>query len=165
MIDKGAISRDDYKKLSSSIVDLGKAMGHIVYLLNHEGQGDEQLAYELQKDLGDIEVVTGLNALEVKGLISSAYLLITSRFHGVASALNSCVPCLATSWSHKYKELFADYNMSDCVLPLDDMDKALEMVDSYLAKEKNSQIRTHLAKQLPEIMRQTNDMWECVWGA
>ncbi len=164
MIDKGVISRDDYKKLLSSIVDLGKATGHIVYLLNHEGQGDEQLAYELQKDLGDIEVVTGLNALEVKGLISSAYLLITSRFHGVASALNSCVPCLATSWSHKYKELFADYGLDNCILPLDNLDKALEMVKDCLSVDTNKKIREDLCLQVPEIKKQTRDMWDCVWG-
>ena len=164
MIDKGAISRDDYKKLLSSIVDLGKATGHLVYLLNHEGKGDEQLAYELQKDLGDIEVVTGLNALEVKGLISSAYLLITSRFHGVASALNSCVPCLATSWSHKYKELFADYGLDNCILPLDNLDKALEMVKDCLSVDTNKKIREDLCLQVPEIKKQTLDMWDCVWG-
>ncbi|MBP5724433.1 MAG: polysaccharide pyruvyl transferase family protein [Bacteroidales bacterium] len=163
MIDKGAISKNDYKKLLSSIVDLGKATGHIVYLLNHEGKGDEQLAYELQKDIGSIDVVTDLNALEVKGLISSAYLLITSRFHGVASALNSCVPCLATSWSHKYKELFADYCLDNCILPLGDLDKALEMVKECLCDEKNKKIRENLSLKVPEIKKQTRDMWECVW--
>ena len=163
MIDKGAISRNDYKALLSSIVDLGKATEHIVYLLNHEGNGDEQLAYELQKDLGSIEVVTGLNALEVKGLISSAYLLITSRFHGVASALNSCVPCLATSWSHKYKELFADYGLDNCILPLDDLDKALDMVKDYLSVVTNENIRENLSLKVPEIKKQTREMWKCVW--
>ena len=122
------------------------------------------MAYELQKDLGSIEVVTGLNALEVKGLISSAYLLITSRFHGVASALNSCVPCLATSWSHKYKELFADYGLDNCILPLDNLDKALEMVKDCLSVDKNEKIRENLTLQVPEINKQTRDMWKCVWG-
>ena len=164
MIDKGTISKMDYKKMLISIVDLGKQMNRTVYLLNHEGKGDEDFAFELQKELGgEVEVVTGLNALETKGLISTAYLLITSRFHGVASSLNSCVPCLATSWSHKYKELFADYEMDNCILPLDDIDKALKMVKEFLLEDYNQKIRTHLSSQVPQIKAQTKQMWEYVW--
>ena len=165
MIDKGVITKEDYKKLLGSIIEHGKRTGHTVYLLNHEGKGDEDLAFELKKDLAyEIEVVTGLNALEIKGLISTAYIVISSRFHGVASALNSCVPCLATSWSHKYWELFIDYKMFDCVLPLDDLDKVFEMVDSFLEEDNNSKIRSHLTEQLSEIQRQTKEMWKQVWG-
>lgn len=165
MIDKGAVSKEDYKKLLNSIVELGKRRGHIVYLLNHEGKADEMFAFELRNDLsGRIEVVTGLNALEVKGLISSSYLVITSRFHGVASALNSGVPCLATSWSHKYKELFADYGMDNCILPLDDINRALEMVKDYLSEERNQKISEHLGLQVPKIKAQTKQMWEYVWS-
>ena len=165
MIDKGAISKTDYKKILKSIVDLGKQQNRLVYLLNHEGKCDEDFAFELQKELGgEIEVVTGLNALETKGLISTAYLLITSRFHGVASSLNSCVPCLATSWSHKYKELFADYELDNCILPLDDINKVLEMVKIYLSEDYNQKIRSHLSLQVPKIKAQTKQMWECVWG-
>ena len=165
MIDKGAITKDDYKRLLSQIIAEGKKSGHPVYLLNHEGMGDEQLALELQKELAnDIEVVTGLNALEVKGVISTAYVVVSSRFHGVASALNCCVPCLATSWSHKYKELFLDYKMENCILPLDNLDKALEMVKDCLSVDTNKKIREDLCLQVPEIKKQTRDMWDCVWG-
>ena len=162
MIDKGKISRDDYKVLLSSIVNLGKMTGHIVYLLNHEGKGDEQFAFELQNDLNDIEVVTGLNALEVKGLISSAYIVISSRFHGVASALNCCVPCLATSWSHKYKELFADYGLYNSLLPLDDIESAVSMVNYHLSEHINKQIREKLLGEVIKIQAETKEMWEYI---
>ncbi len=165
MIDKGVITKQDYKKLLSLIIEHGKQSGHIVYLLNHEGKNDEELAFELKQDFdGGIEVVTGLNALEIKGLISTAYMVITSRFHGLASALNSCVPCLATSWSHKYNELFADYRMNDGVLPLNDLDKAVKMVDFFLSEDYNHKIRLHLSEQLPMIKKQTQEMWEYIWN-
>lgn len=165
MIDKGIVTKEDYKKLLVSIIEHGKQSGHMVYLLNHEGKADEDFAFELKNDLADgIEVVTGLNALEVKGLISTAYIVITSRFHGLASALNSCVPCLATSWSHKYKELFADYRMNDCVLPLNDLDKAINMVDVFLSESYNQKIRVHLSEQLPVIKKQTQEMWNYIWN-
>ena len=165
MIDKGAISFESYIQMLTSIINEGKSRGHIVYLLNHEGTKDEQLAYRCQKNIAsEIEVVTGLNALEVKGLISSAYLVVTSRFHGLASALNSGVPSLATSWSHKYEELFKDYELPNCVLPIDDITKAVEKVALFLDKEKNNDIRNHLSLQVHKIKDQTKDMWNLIWN-
>ena len=164
MIDKGTISLDAYLEILSKIVEKSLSKGHCVYLLNHEGAGDESLAYQCQKQLSHkVEVVTGLNALEVKGLISTAYLCITSRFHGVASALNSCVPCLATSWSHKYKELFSDYGLNDCVLNLNDLDSILDKVEEYLDEANNEKIRKHLNIQVASIYEETCRMWKCVW--
>ena len=165
MVDTGTVSKESYIGLISAIVNSCKSSGHPIYLLNHEGKRDEQLAYECQKRIGNnVEVVTGLNALEVKGMIASAYVVITSRFHGLASALNSCVPCLATSWSHKYAELFNDYGLSDCVLPLDNNEKAIEKVASFMDKNKNAEVRQQLSAQIQTIKAQTKNMWNLVWS-
>lgn len=165
MIDKGAISFEDYIQLLTSIIYEGKRSGHVVYILNHEGIIDEQLAYRCQNSINDeIEVVTGLNALEVKGLIASAYIVITSRFHGLASALNCGVPTLATSWSHKYEELFRDYGLSDGILPLEDTKKAVAKVFSLMDTNNNENIRRHLFMQVPKIKAQTREMWNNIWG-
>ena len=165
MIDKGATSYEGYSKLLHAIIDKCKKSGKPVYLLNHEGKKDEMLCYQCQREIGkDVEVVTGLNALEVKGLIASAYLVITSRFHGLASSLNGCVPALATSWSHKYEELYRDYGLSNYVLPLDDKEKALEKIDELLDEKENARIRAHLNQQLPKIKEQTRKMWDTIWS-
>jgi colanic acid/amylovoran biosynthesis protein len=164
MLDKGGFTFDKYKQMLASIVKKGKQSGHVVYLLNHEGEEDKRLAMRLKAELqDDIEVVTGLNALEVKGLIASAYALISSRFHGVASALNCCVPCLATSWSHKYQELFNDYGLDDRLLPLNDFDKAMAMVDELFSEENNRELRELLAQRVPLIQAETKRMWQQVW--
>ena len=165
MINKGIISYDNYVKLLLSIIEESKKHGHQVYLLNHEGKKDEVFCKELQKELAEkIVCVSGLNALEVKGLIASAYLVISSRFHGVASSLNSCVPCLATSWSHKYKELFNDYTLSNCILPLDHLETTLNMIVENLQEENNQSIRKTLSKQVPLIKEETQRMWDWVWS-
>ena len=109
-------------------------------------------------------MVTGLNALEVKGMISSAYLVISSRFHGVASSLNSCVPCLATSWSHKYEELFKDYKQKECVLSLDNINTVILKVKDFLEETKNREIRDSLHKIKPKIQGETRKMWEEIWN-
>lgn len=165
MVDTGTVSKEDYLGLISAIVNSCKASGHPIYLLNHEGEGDEQLAYECKQRIGNvIEVVTGLNALEVKGMIASAYVVVTSRFHGLASALNSCIPCLATSWSHKYAELFNDYDLSDSILPLDNNEVAVEKVAMILDKSNNENIRFHLSKKVEEVKIQTKEMWKTIWS-
>lgn len=165
MIDKGTISYEYYINLLIFIIKEAQKTCCPIYLLNHEGKKDENLAMQCRERIGsDIEVVTGLNALEVKGLISSSYLVITSRFHGLASALNSCVPALATSWSHKYEELFRDYDLRDCIIPLNDISSARQRVISFLSEEENHKMRMHLASQTSKIQAQTRTMWDVVWN-
>lgn len=165
MVDRGTMKMEDYTHLLMAIIKTAKENNKSVYLLNHEGRGDEQLAYQIQSLVGkDIDVITGLNALEVKGMISSAYLVVSSRYHGVASALNSCIPCLATSWSHKYEELFNDYNQHDCILPLDNIDAAILKTQQFMNEDKNKQIKLSLQEALPQIQKDTKKMWEEVWG-
>lgn len=164
MIDKGIIDMQDYLDILTKIVVMSQSIGRKVFLLNHEGIGDERLAFSCKERVkGDIDVVTGLNALEVKGLIASSYLCISSRFHGVASALNSCVPCLATSWSHKYAELFNDYDMNDCVLDLNNAEKYTSKIHSFLEDGLNQKIRKQLRTKTSEITKETEEMWKQVW--
>lgn len=165
MIDKGVISFENYLNLLNEIIKRVTEKGHVAYLLNHEGIQDEQLAFQCKEKLnGKIEVVSGLNALEVKGLIASSYLCISSRFHGVASALNSAVPCLATSWSHKYEELFKDYDMNDCVLDLSNVENSLTKIEEYLSEGINKQIKEKIKHQIPSINNETQKMWENIWS-
>lgn len=164
MIDKGKVSFESYLTFLTSVIDIGMSKGYKVYLLNHEGREDEYLAYRCKEKVNNcIDVVTGLNALEVKGLISTSYLCISSRFHGAASALNSCVPCLATSWSHKYAELFKDYSMNDSVLDLMNIEDGLALINNYIDTDNNYKIRETLKLQLPIIQENAKKMWEYVW--
>ena len=164
MIESGNISFDGYIEFLSMVIGVGKDSGHPVYMLNHEGERDEKLALLCQERIGEgVEVISGLNALEVKGMISTAYLVVTSRFHGLASALNCGIPCLATSWSHKYEELYRDYKLNDCLLPLNNNMVAIEKIKNYIRKDINDNIRNHLALQVPMIKEQTRKMWDVVW--
>ena len=165
MIRMKKITYEGYIELLSALVDTGHRSGLPVYLLNHEGKYDAELCNKCKEVIGgDIEAVTGLNALEVKGLISTAKIVVTSRFHGLASALNSGVPSLATSWSHKYEELFHDYGLDGYVLPLDDIHKAVNKVNELLDEKENQRLRNHLAQQTPLIKAQTREMWDYVWS-
>lgn len=166
MINKGAISMERYLGLLRDIVSNASVSGKKVYMLNHAEWQDKNLCNDIKSVIpNDIEIVTDLNALEVKGLIASAYLVITSRFHGLASSLNSCVPALATSWSHKYEELYRDYDLDSYVLPLDNQQESSEKINKLLDEKENIRIREHLKSQVTKIKDQTREMWTLIWNS
>jgi colanic acid/amylovoran biosynthesis protein len=164
MIDRGIIKREMYIDSILTIVSEIHKKGYTPYLLNHEGAWDEKLAYECTKRLSTpIEVVSRLNALDIKGLISTSYLVISSRFHGIVSSLNSSVPCLSTSWSHKYEELYRDYKLDNCLLNLNDMDGVISSLDLFLDCNYNNQVRAHLKPIVSQMNDKTRRMWDIIW--
>lgn len=164
MINKGVLDYERYVGILSTLVQASQSMGKRVYMLNHEGRRDEALMDRMRSALPpDVLLLSGLNALEVKGLISTSYLCISSRFHGVASALNCCVPCLATSWSHKYQELFADYGQTDCVLSLNNDGEMRARVLKLLDADVNAGVRQDLSVIVPSLQEQARKMWDLVF--
>ncbi|MDR1582593.1 MAG: polysaccharide pyruvyl transferase family protein [Prevotellaceae bacterium] len=141
-------------------------MNKMPFLLNHEGEKDAYLCKLVNEHLNNfLTIVDHLMALEVKGIISQSYLLISSRFHGVASALNSGVPCLATSWSHKYEELFKDYEQFDCVLDIKNIKKSLKQIEEYLSEQIHEKISCDLKNNIKSFIKDKNkEMWNIVWN-
>jgi colanic acid/amylovoran biosynthesis protein len=165
MIDRGGITFEEYVDTLRNYIDVITKGGRRAFFLNHEGKNEEIFINRIVSRLDcKIEVVTGLNALETKGIISESYLVISSRFHGVASALNTCVPCLATSWNHKYSYLFKDYNLSDCVLSQMSKELSLAKIDEFMDSENNMNIRNQLKLINPTIQNLAKNMWSTVWG-
>ena len=164
MVNKNILTKDAYLEYLGKVINVCKESKRRIYLLNHEGKADESVLEACKQRFKDsIDVVTGLNALEVKGLISCAYIVITSRFHGLASALNSCVPVLSTSWSHKYKCLYEDYKQQNGVLSLSDFSKDAQMIRNILDKHQNKEIRNRIEKVIPIIRMNIQEMWTTVW--
>lgn len=61
------------------------------------------------------------SAGEVKSIVGQAHLVVASRFHSLIFAFSQGIPCLAISWSHKYRELFALFEMEKFVLEDSDL--------------------------------------------
>ena len=71
MIKKTSTHANDYIHFLCSIIEHVKAKGYNVFMLNHEGELDLSLCNDVNSLLDSkIEIVTGLNALEIKGVIS-----------------------------------------------------------------------------------------------
>lgn len=162
VIRKGIMGEKEYLNLFRSIIETIHENGYKTFLLDHAND------YELSKKCCtmvsyDIPIISGLDALDVKGIISQSYLCISSRFHGVVSSFSSCVPCLTTSWNHKYQELLHLYDMSDALLSTSVVD-CVEKVKKYLSVEMNREVREKLRLKKEPINNNIEEMWRHVWS-
>lgn len=158
-------SEDDYITGMANIARFVSDKGFEVVLLNHEGTGDNILCEKIrQKSELPLDILYSGNALITKGIIASAYLVISSRFHGVANALNSGVPCLASSWSHKYQKLLADYGLHDAVIDLKETTDLYCKIEHLLNKDINDRTRKEILDAKHVIMDKNKEMWSKIWS-
>lgn len=164
MITHTEYSKEQYLKfydiVISQLIETNK-----VYLLNHEGEDDLKLCEEISSRFNfEIPIVDKLNAKEIKGIIKESKLVISSRFHGVANALSQAVPCISTSWSHKYELLMKDYGVEEYVLKIDSKPKSIrEMINKTLHPENQKDIIIHLEKIVSKTNKTVEDMWSYIW--
>lgn len=155
-----------YVDFFKDIIVRVKEKGFNVFLLNHEGDGDLEMCKVLNKEFNNaFEIVTGLNAKEVKGVIGNSYITISSRFHGVASSLSQGVPCLSTSWNHKYEMLFKDFGQTNRVINVtDNRDDVYSKLEEVLDASKNEIIKNQLLTNKKVLVKKVNSMWEYIWS-
>ena len=133
-----------------------------VLFLNHEGAPDQRLAEEFNAAAGGAgRVVSDVSGGACKWIIGHAGLVISSRFHGLMSALSEGVPVLCTSWSHKYRELAEDLGVPDSCLDLSDVEKALQTVDAALGDPGRY---TASAERLSAMRGSVLRMWDEIFG-
>ena len=161
IIRKGTMTKESYIDMIIDIIKTIYDRGREVFLLNHV---DEQ---DLIKEIIDrvaysIPMISDLDAITIKGIIGLSYLCISSRFHGVASAFSSNVPCLTTSWNHKYQELLELYGMTDSLLT-DVKDESLNKVKLYLDEDVNDKVRCLLISKNKIVKQSVEDMWNLIW--
>jgi polysaccharide pyruvyl transferase WcaK-like protein len=128
--------------------------------LNHEGLADAQLIAMVNSKLEDpIAVVEESDPLVIKGIIASATAVFCSRYHGCVSALSSGIPCVGTSWSHKYEALYEDYGMSKFLLGSDvDQSHLQRVIDDSLSL--TDQTKKELLEKVEIQKRDSLLMWE-----
>jgi polysaccharide pyruvyl transferase WcaK-like protein len=114
-------ARNGYAPLLQALARRLQELGYVPRVLNHEGAADAALCDVLHAATGGAPVIDEQDPLALKGVIGAAGLVVASRFHGCASALSQAVPCLATAWSHKYGQLFADFGVGEYVLESSDV--------------------------------------------
>ncbi len=152
----------NYYKFLKIIIKALEREGKEIFLLNHEGNEDLYICKEINKKFNNkYTIVSNLNAKQIKGVIGASFFVISSRYHGLVSALNQGIPCLATSWNHKYEMLLEEYNQKDKILNLNKPEeiypKIKHIIDSHNHIKKileNCKERNIIANQY---------MWNNIW--
>ena len=107
-----------------------------IVLLSHDGQRDKSLLDSIQSQINKpISCLYIDSATELKSVIASSKVVISSRFHGLVSALSNGIPTIATGWSHKYHHLLKDYDADEQLYKSNDKDAA----SAYLTKLLNDE--------------------------
>lgn len=137
-----------------------EAAGQGVALLIHEGRKDRELAHAICARLGrDLPFVDEPSALDTKAVIASAAMIVTSRFHGLVSALSAGVPALASGWSHKYAELLADYGCGQNLVDLDRPEQWNSLFTALVAQA-DDPVELERLKAEAEVQRErSREMW------
>ena len=88
--------------------------------MNHEAESDMDICNSLfnliKKKYKDCSFIEPKTAIEAKQILGSSRIVFSSRYHACISALSSGVICFSASWSHKYEELYKDYDVSELLL-------------------------------------------------
>lgn len=157
--------------ISSSYIDVLKSAikyvrnkGLRVEILNHEGAGDLDICnalYSAHLEDEEVTLVDGLDAIQVKKKIAEAKFCISSRFHGCVSSLSQNVPVIATSWSHKYEMLFADYGVENLVYRFDG--KIEDVIDDVM--ENFQSYKMLISEKSVVEKKKANDMWSRIYSA
>ena len=136
MFDSGSAGlgwREGYVPLLQQLGTELRRRGFVPRVLNHSGREDRALA----ESLGVPNLIEESDPMRTKGIIGAAGMVISSRYHGCVSALSQGVPCLATSWSHKYQELFEDFGQRDSVVTVPDLAVAIGQLDHLVAQRRD----------------------------
>ncbi len=165
MIKDTHLSSQEYYASLESIISRIRKTDKKIFLLNHEGKEDMEICKKINRNYDNrFTVVTGLNAKEIKGLIGSCYMVISSRYHGAVSSLSQGIPCLATSWSHKYQLLFEDFNLKNHIIDPDEkIEQTEKKIDFMLDSDNHTTMKKHLLAHAQKISQKTENMWEEIW--
>lgn len=135
------------------------------FVLIHEGENDAILAKKISDAVGGMPIIRETDPLCIKGIIGACDGIISSRYHGLVSALSQGVPALATGWSHKYVELFYDYKFPEGVLSVDDdKSKIIKMIDYITQGDTVISLKEKLKRESERQKDLSKKMWEEVFS-
>jgi Uncharacterized conserved protein len=92
------------------------------------------------------------SAEEIKFHIGQLDVLVGSRFHALIFGFLQAIPVMAISWSHKYRELFALFEMEEFVLEseaISDVSIVLAKLEQLIAQ--GDLLKERIASRLPAL--------------
>jgi colanic acid/amylovoran biosynthesis protein len=129
------------------------------FILIHEGEKDKELGMMLKERTNiDIPLVAEDDPLAIKGILGNCKLVIGSRFHGLVSSMSQGIPSIGTSWSHKYKALFADYDCESYLVSSENS-TSTDILDELLDTKTRKMVTGKIMLRSEEIKKKVEMMW------
>ncbi len=153
--------RQGYLPLLTALARRLAERGFTVRVVNHEGAADAALCAALAEATGSGPVITEEDPVALKGVVGGAGFVVSSRYHGCVNALSQAVPCLGTSWSHKYAALFDDFGAGGQLLTSCDVAAALRSLDELL--DTRAAVTARLSAARPALVARVDAMWARVF--
>ncbi len=136
--------------------------GFRAQILVHDAD-DRGIAERLAAGQGsDVSLATVKDPIEAKSMISAGSMVVSSRYHGLVSAMSQGVPSVGTSWSHKYEHLFSDYGCPDALWDSRDTASASGRLGEWLASDALDDRRARLLAPAEELKGEARAMWDDV---
>lgn len=95
----------------------------------NDGPVCREVGAAVADDPGVVLVDADLTAGELRRLIGLGEVLVTSRFHAMISGLCTATPTVVVGWSHKYREVLADFGLVEFGMDADALDVPSGIVD------------------------------------
>ncbi len=141
-------------------VEALRASGRSTILLLHEGVQDVGIAEAVNNVLAyPAEVVNEPSAMVTKAVVGAAELIVSSRFHGLVSAVSAGVPALACGWSHKYQELMNDYGCGEMLVDLEQPEAAAGRLSEFITRSSDPAFRASIAGHAELEKIKSRAMW------
>jgi len=156
-------AKSKYPQVIVQLINKIESYSKQVMILTHEDNKDPKLIKEIiEKYSLNIPLIVKNDPLEIKSYIGHAHAVISSRYHGCVNALSRGVPCLGTSWSHKYEALFERYQCPENIIDIieDNLEDKLELI---LDEKKRDELIPKLEESARQHVKEVNEMWKDVF--
>jgi colanic acid/amylovoran biosynthesis protein len=156
-------SKGRYVRTLGEAIKRVRRAGYRPFVLVHE-TGDLELARTVAAagNMPD-DVVCDDDPLALKGILGSCAFSVGSRFHGLVSAMSQGVPCMATAWSHKYRQLFDDYGVGEWMDAWDSDERHwFARLEELLEPGARARLREILVTRSAMLIDEANHTWRLV---
>ena len=163
MLDKtDGSTAQGYIPFLADLIEMVTGRGLRVTLLIHTPEDRALIGPIKDHFRGPIDVVEETCPLRLKGILGTAYGVISSRFHALVGALSQCVPSLAIGWSHKYEELMEEYGCPEAVVQVADRAGAQATIAAVLEGPTRERVVEKLRESNERIRHAIHAMWDAV---
>jgi colanic acid/amylovoran biosynthesis protein len=155
-------TRNRYLPCLAECISIIESLGMRSAIVLHELKMDRSLGDELAACGRSVELIVENDPQRIKGILGACHATIGSRYHGLVSSLSQGVPSLATSWSHKYQQLFADYGCEENLIDVRDASTTKKAVEQLVSSDVNAPARSRLLPAAEKHRKRAEAMWDKV---